>query len=158
MCRRIFHILALSMLAPFAALPAAANGPDTDLAKMAWITGEWQRTDLPAGESGFERWQATQSSGYAGIGVHQRGNGSRFEETLSIEIRGDAIHYVAKTPQNPEPVAFRLIELREDGATFENRGHDFPKRIDYRRDGERGLIVRISDDDKTIDFRFQRSD
>ena len=157
MRRPLARILILSPLALLTALPAAANGPDAELAKMAWLVGEWQRTDLPSGESGYEQWQATPSPGYTGIGIHDRGNDRRFEETLSIDIHEGAVHYVAKTSQNSAPVAFRLVEMREDSFTFENKSHDFPKRIDYRREGERNLIVRISGDGKTIDFHFSRN-
>jgi hypothetical protein len=154
-CRAI-SIVFLFALTLSVAISIMANDPAAGLAKMNWLVGEWQRTDLPTGESGYERWQPKSPSGFAGIGVHERGNGNRFEETLSIEIRDGAIHYIAKTPQNSVPVAFRLVELRDDGFAFENRTHDFPKRIDYRRDGEHGLVVRISDDVKVVDFDFEK--
>ena len=34
------------------------------------------------------------------------------------------------------PVAFKLVQSGESSARFENRAHDFPQRIEYRRAGQ----------------------
>lgn len=145
-----------TLLVLFAAGIAHAGGPAIELERMGWITGTWQRIDLPSGDVGYEHWQATEPSGYAGIGVHERADGRRFEEKLSLVVRDGAVHYVADTPQNPQPVAFRLTGISDTSIAFENPEHDFPKKIEYRRDGERALTVRISAGDKSADFRFER--
>jgi hypothetical protein len=143
-----------------AALSALACAGDADpaIAELDWLPGEWQRTDLPADETGFERWQRAGDGSLAGIGVHERPGGKRFEEKLRIAHRDGVLVYIADTPQNPAPVAFELAHAEEDGLVFENPAHDFPKRITYRRTGTDAMTVRIDGDGKAIDFAFHRAD
>ena len=57
---------------------------------------------------------------------------------------------------NDYPVAFRLTACEADRLVFENPGHDFPRRLEYRRvDGDR-LEVHVSDGEERgfkLDFR-----
>lgn len=137
---------------------ARAEDEQASLARMAWLEGTWQRTDLPPGESGQERWQRTDGGGYVGTGVHERDAGRRFEEGLRIEVQDGTVVYLATTPQNVAPVAFALTSIDVNGMVFENPAHDFPKRIAYRRSGADGMAVRIDGDGKAADFRFRRDD
>lgn len=132
-----------------------SNDPAIDLERLAWLVGTWQRTDLPSDDTGYERWQRA-GSGYVGTSVHERASGRRFEEKLSLIVRDGAVHYIADTPQNPAPVAFRLTHIADRHVAFENPQHDYPKTIEYRRDGDHGLSVRISAGDKASEFHFSR--
>jgi hypothetical protein len=57
-----------------------------------------------------------------------------FVEHIAIEPRGEGFVYVAELP-DAAPVEFRLVERGEQWLRFENPSHDFPQRIEYRRDG-----------------------
>ena len=131
--------------------------PQEPLARFAWLQGAWLRTDLPDGESGHETWTRQSDGRYAGIGVHQRANGARFEEQLQITTRGDDVVYIAQTPQNDARVAFALTASDADHAVFENPSHDFPTRIAYQRLSPDGLVVRIDGDGRSAEFRFRRA-
>lgn len=149
-------ISTLMLLAAFVAGPAPAKENGTAADRMAWLAGTWQRTGLPAGQSGYERWTRDADGGFSGLGVSKRGDKTVFEEKLRIVAEGDAVYYVAEVPQNPAPVRFRLIESGSDSAVFENPEHDFPKRIEYRRQGDR-LHARISAGGKAMAFEFERA-
>jgi hypothetical protein len=75
------------------------------------------------------------------------------------EIAPGRIAYIA-TPSGQPQASFLLISQAADGFVFENRKHDFPQRISYRRDGERGLLARIEGKVKGklkgIDFPMHR--
>ena len=45
-------------------------------------------------------------------------------------------------PNGDPPVPFRLTASGTDWARFENPGHDYPKRVEYRRTGQ-GLHAEI---------------
>ncbi len=67
----------------------------------------------------------------------------------------DGVYYLSKVTHNELPVAFRLSECADGRFVFVNPAHDFPKRLDYVREGEDRLKVRVSDGaDKgfTLDF------
>jgi len=148
-------ILLLALLAASLSGRLQATEPSAALDSMAWLAGTWQRTDLPAGRSGYERWVRDGAQGFTGVGVSKRGDKTAFEEKLRIVVKDGAVYYVADVPQNPQPVYFKLTEWSETGFAFENKAHDFPQRIAYRKEGNR-LLARISAGDKAIDYAFER--
>jgi len=112
-------------------LPLAAE--EDPLAALAWISGIWE------GESGNIRMEETWTRPAGGLilGVHRDlfPGGRSFFEYLRIERRGDEIFYIA-APRGENATEFRLTELQDNGAVFENPEHDFPQKIAYTRDGD----------------------
>lgn len=150
------QILLLAMLL-VGAVPGdlqAADAP-AQLQKMAWLAGTWQRVDLPEGQSGYERWTYDGAQGFAGVGVTERDGKTTFEEKLRIVPKDGVVYYVADVPENAQPVYFKLTELSTSGFSFENPAHDFPQKIEYKKDG-RQLHVRVSAGNKAEDFKFER--
>jgi hypothetical protein len=148
-------LLLLSLL--LIGVPAGIRAEEaaTQLRQMAWLEGTWRRIDLPEGQSGFERWTYDATQGLTGVGVSERNGKPVFEEKLSIVTVNGTIHYVADVPENSEPVHFALTELSDHGFAFENPAHDFPKKIAYRRNGDR-LHAKVSAGDKAMEFVFER--
>ena len=146
-------VLLLGLLAGCASGSAQVDAGAT-LQRMQWLVGSWQRTDLPAGRSGYERW-ARDRAGLSGVGLAMQETATTFEERLRIEARDGEIVYIAEVAHNPAPVVFRLTRIDDDGFVFENPTHDFPKVIAYRREGDR-LRVRVSAGEKASEFAFRR--
>jgi len=135
--------VALAALVARATVPAgAARG---DLHELAWIAGHWSN-DVE-GMTMEEAWIAP--SGGIMLGVHRdvRTESKKLAswEYLRIEEREDGIVYVASPGGGPS-TDFRLSDLEENRAVFENPAHDFPKRILYTRDGDK-LTARIEGDE-----------
>jgi hypothetical protein len=84
------------------------------------------------------------------------GNDTAFVEKLKLVIKDDNIYYVADIVENKQPVYFRFTSLTNDGFVCENPQHDFPKKISYRKDGEK-IMATISGDGKSIDYLFERA-
>ncbi len=135
--------------------PVAAQADAGALQRLAWLVGDWTRTDLPEGRTGHEQWRFD-GSRYVGVGVMLDGDRKAFEEKLSIDADPNGVYYVAEVPGNASPVRFRLVEQAENIAVFENAAHDFPKRIAYRADADR-LEARISGNGREAAFRFERA-
>ena len=88
------------------------------------------------------------------------GDSTRVTEHMRIEQFGEEVFYTAKPGQNPFPTSFLLTECAGDRFVFENPNHDFPQRIIYMRNGDRGLMVRIEGpmdgELRGVDFKFER--
>lgn len=151
---------AFVLVACLAALGAIGSGRaaeplDPRLRPLAWLAGEWLRTDLPAGTTGVERWQV-EGRELVGAGIRRKGAQVLFQEGLRLQADARGVVYVAEVAGNAAPVPFRLTSQGPGTAVFENPAHDFPKKIVYRLEGDR-LEVRTSGAGREAVFRFARN-
>lgn len=134
-------MLALLAYAALAgAAPQAARLDDFD-----WMSGQWSTpVDFPAFGPRWteEFWMRPARGLMIGVGRSQQGFDRRSFEYLRIEEVDGRITLYA-SPQGGPPVAFALVSAGPGEAVFENRAHDYPQRIAYRRDGE-NLVATIS--------------
>jgi hypothetical protein len=133
----------------------AAAFPCDSLASMKWLLGEWHAED---GKSTWhESWTAAGAGTWEGRGVEtaKADPSQASAEDLRLVEMGGGVFYVAKVAHNELPVAFRLVECDATHLAFANRTHDFPRRLDYTRQGDDRLQVRVSDGGEkgfTLDF------
>jgi hypothetical protein len=138
-------------------LPGAAHAAGCgSLDLLGWLAGDW----VADGEKTVfhESWTRVAPATLEGVGVERsKSDGKpRMSESLRLVQMEGAVYYLAKVPHNELPVAFRLIECGDGRYVFENPAHDFPRRIEYARDEEGGLTVRLgegSDQGFTLAFR-----
>jgi hypothetical protein len=128
------------------------------LGELAWLEGEWERP--VTGGIAVERWTRT-DAGLMGEAVVVRDGRERQTEALLLVSMGGEVFYIAKPPENPYPVAFRMVSGADGRFVFENPTHDFPQRIIYRRTGENAMTASIEGpgdggDTTSIDFEFVR--
>ncbi|MEO8513375.1 MAG: DUF6265 family protein [Ignavibacteria bacterium] len=101
----------------------------TDMDKLLWIVDSWVSTD---GESkSYEEWKKTDDNLYEGGSKTVKNGDIIFMESLRIERTSEGIFYVADVKHNPKPVRFKLTDVSDTLAVFENPEHDFPKKITY---------------------------
>jgi ketosteroid isomerase-like protein len=140
----------------FAALSGVATASDCgSLDSMRWLIGEWFAT----GEKSTwnESWSETSPTTWEGRGVEssKAEPARQSAEDLRLVEMGGSVFYVAKVAHNELPVAFRLKECGKDRLVFTNPAHDFPRRLDYVRQPDGRLQVRVSDGAQqgfTLDF------
>ena len=123
---------------------------------LKWLEGSWTRTNVKAGQSGFELWKKVSPTELSGRGITMNGNDTTFVEKLRIIARDGNLFYVADVPENQKPVFFRLTKINENSFTCENAEHDFPKMISYTLQGAK-LRATISGDGKSMEFLFEKS-
>lgn len=124
--------------------------------KVEWLVGTWDRTNMKKqGKTSWEEWKPIAPYHIGGRGVTMQGSDTVFVEKFSIQIKGNALYYVADVPENKQPVYFKLTEITSTGFVCENPQHDFPKKISYQVDGI-NLKAQISGDGQTVDFSFKR--
>ncbi len=125
---------------------------------LAWLSGSWE---TPPGKMQIdEHWSSVAGSSMIGMSRTVAGSKMVFFEYLRIEVRGDAIYYVAHPKARTPGTEFKLVRLSEMKAVFENPQHDFPKRIIYRRNADGTLTARIEGDgtekEKPQEFHYRK--
>ena len=147
------RVLLPIVLAACAEVAGAAECSSLD--SMRWLLGDWL-ADGPK-STWRETWTEAGPHSWEGQGIEtpKAHPGRASAEDLRLVEMGEGVFYVAKVSHNDLPVAFRLVECSEGRLVFTNPAHDFPRRLDYERQPDGALKVRVSDGaDKgfTIDF------
>lgn len=126
--------MTLAMAAGIAgAAPAQDWQPQPDL---SWLGGYWLECD--GDREVAETWSERVGGIQIGYSI-TRGLQAFSWELMRIEARGDKPTDLAFTaqPRGGEPTVFPLLSAGTHEVVFENKAHDFPQRITYRRDGNR---------------------
>ena len=145
--------LALGAVAPQAASPVAADRQDD----LSWLAGSW------CGKDGTQQIEETwlAPNRYEAIGMSRTVQGGRmvsFEYMRITEIDG-LVRFVAQ-PGGDAPTEFPRSAGGEGWIRFENKAHDFPQRIEYRREAD-GLYAEVGGPgeggkEEMISYRYQR--
>jgi len=109
-------------------LAVTAGNCPAELSQLAWLAGSWSGQD---GKTEMEEiW--TPPKGGVMLGLHRDVTGGKLAgfEFLRIESAAGGLVYQAQ-PQGRPATPFRCVEVTENRVVFENREHDFPKRIVY---------------------------
>ncbi|MCP4147144.1 MAG: hypothetical protein GY757_05285 [bacterium] len=137
-------ILILSFF--FVALPV--NGDSVKSVKVKdfkWLKGQWIS---PAADSTiYESWESGDCGILKGKSSATDSSGkATFSKILRIEKIGSHIVYIA-TVKGSNPTLFTLVEIKKvEGAkawVFENKEHDFPRRIIYIKKSRLHLQVNV---------------
>ena len=128
----------------------------SDFKKLDWMAGTWKRTNTKGSESGYEKWAKLSDSTWQGLGITLNGKDTSTVEKMTITIKKKGIYYIADVSGNPEPVWYLFSELTDNGFTCENTEYDFPKKIQYRKEGNK-IKATISGNGKLIDYNFKKT-
>lgn len=134
-------VLALCLAAAPAALGAqAAESRANPLDHAAWLAGCWEART--ANRVIVEMWMPPLGGMMLGGSRTVVGGSTREFEHLRLRARGDTLVYTA-APSGQTETDFRSTLVSADSLVFENRAHDFPQRISYRRIGADSLTARV---------------
>lgn len=110
----------------------------------------------------YESWQKLNDSTFQGISFRVSGKDTTVLEQMELVLREGRIMFVPTVPgQNDEkPVVFTLVKLENNRYVFENKEHDFPKRVVYVLPKDNILQAWIEGDingtARKIDFNFKK--
>lgn len=124
--------------------PTASVAPDPDepLASLAWLAGTWVSDDSE-GPSTVEHWLVPEGGSMLGVNRAAQDGRTVFFEYLRIEAQPEGVAYLASPRGKSPPTRFAATASGPGFITFENPEHDFPQRIEYRREGD-GLHMEVS--------------
>ena len=130
------------MLAVAAAALLVAAAPDNaDAGRLRWLSGNWVSEE--GGRWTHENWTVPRGGMMLGVGFSGRGEKVGSWEHMRIAPDEAGVLTFWGSPQGTPPVPFRAVSVKLYEVVFENRQHDFPQRIVYRRGGA-GLIATVS--------------
>lgn len=96
---------------------------------METLIGIWEG---PFGKGLYhEEWHKTSNNELSGKGYIIKENQNSNAEILKLIQNEKGVFYIADVSHNPGPVSFRLSDLSDNIAVFENPEHDFPQKITY---------------------------
>ena len=120
---------------------------------LDWLAGHWCGGD--AGERVEESWLAPRGGELLGLGRTIKGERMVAFEFLRITLVDGVPTYLAQ-PDGRAATAFARSAGGESWVRFENKAHDFPQRIEYRRTGDtlRAEIAGPGEDGKEMVIGF----
>ncbi len=135
-----------------------AVAQDTPVAIFSWLAGTWEMTE--GTRTVEEQWMSATANLMLGLSRTVSGDRTVEFEFLRIEKRGAGLFYVPQ-PNGRPPVSFALASYDRTRFVFENsNAADRVTRIEYRRDGEDGLIASVegTQDGKpfALEYRYRR--
>lgn len=122
----------LALLA-FAAATSACAEPADDVAGLAWMAGDW--IEEKGGVISREVWLSPIGGVMAGAGQTNAPGRKPFVEHFKITAEPAGATFTAILPGQP-PTPFVLLPRKGEDVVFENKAHDFPQRIMFRRCGQ----------------------
>lgn len=148
---------ALMLASALASAADAAGRAD----QLGWLAGCWQlerRSDRGT-RIVDEQWMAPAGGALLGSSRSVSAGALVDFEHMLIREDGTGLVFTAKPARQPE-ASFRAIEIADGVLVFENREHDFPQRVIYRRASDGRLDARIegtiNGQPRAVDFPYRR--
>lgn len=157
--RRVLTVASsLTLLLATAHAAGAGAGASIPAATLpGWLAGHWclQQEDVVV----EELWLPATGDALLGISRTVKAGQTLGFEFLRVATVDGVITYLAQPGGRP-PTAFARTEAGDNWIRFENLQHDYPQRIEYRREGDRlnAAITGPGKDGKakTIPFAYRR--
>jgi hypothetical protein len=110
---------------------------------VEWIVGIWKLKD----KENFEKWYKVSNTEYTGVAYNMDAGYATITESMRIFMKSkDEWYFEAKLKENNNlPVLFKWVPDPMINLLFVNEKHDFPQRIEYKREAFDVMSAAISD-------------
>lgn len=128
--------------------------------ELVWLEGNW--TNINDESRSYEKWIQINDSTLSAFSYVMVESDTVFVEVVNLQQRLKDVFFTVKVPDqnDSEAVTFKLIPSDEGIFTFENKAHDFPKRITYSnpvKDSIHAWIEGVVEgESKRVDFLYKR--
>jgi hypothetical protein len=122
------------------------------LEKVDFLVGTWKIE----GKEVYESWKVDKAS-LKGISYRLKEGKKHTSETLEIKGENDQIIYIATVANQNEGkgIPFVLQPVKDNKYSFENKAHDFPKKIQYTIVSKKILQVSVlGENDKGFSYKM----
>jgi hypothetical protein len=126
-----------------------------ELTKLYFLEGTWK----VEGKEKYEVWERVGNTELTGYAYKLVDGQKKITETLRIKVEDGSIIYQATVPDQNKgvTVSFVLNETDNSCFSFENKTHDFPKKIQYKNVTNTELEIQVlGDQDKGFSFIQKR--
>jgi len=121
-----------------------------------WLLGDWIRTNDEAGRTTYEIWNKQSNTLYNGIGLTINSEGDTvFREDLKL-LPAREEWLLEVTGVNESPTRFNMVDMGAANFKVKNLENEFPKYIEYMKDGKHLKAKVYNDDGNVIDFEFRK--
>ena len=128
-----------------AAIPLASAAAPAQRPEMPeWLAGGWAMQS-ESGSWSEEWWTPPKAGLMLGAGRSGKGDSLGWWEQTRIQLDSGKLSFCA-LPKGQKEACFAATSSSDSGVVFENPAHDFPTRIEYRRQGDE-LYAEISGPD-----------
>jgi len=121
-------------------LAAGTGLAQSPMDQVRWLGGCWEHGPEP--RVTVEMWLPPAGGLMVGASRTVVDDEARAFEHLRLRSDGDWLVYTA-IPSGQTETDFRSTSVSDSGFTVENREHDFPQRIEYRRTTPDAMTVRV---------------
>lgn len=135
---------------------------DHKLKQIGWMVGKWEMK-TPEGTI-TEEWQQASDKQLTGISymITQAGD-TPFRESIKLNYEGDSLYYKPTVSNQNEgkEIQFSEKSIADNIVVFENKRHDFPQRIIYKRTSDSTIVATIEGEQggqtKKAEFAYTRA-
>lgn len=115
-----------------------------DLSRFYFLEGTWK----VEGKEKYEVWERSNNDELTGFAYKLVDGRKNIIETLRITMENGSIVYQATVPDQNKgaSISFVLNESDNSCFSFENKTHDFPKKIQYNKVRDTELEIRVLGD------------
>lgn len=121
-----------------------------------FLAGTWLSED----QKTYEHWDNLSATSMKGYSYEVKNGQIKVNEYLDLVQRKDGTFYIPTVigQNNGSPVEFKLI-ASDSACVFENKGHDFPKKICYKKLSATEIFVQVlGDNNKGFSFKMKKSE
>ncbi len=120
-----------------------------------WLIGKWKRNNEEEGKETFENWEKISKTEYSGIGFTMQNGDTIKQEKIKIVKSNEKWNLIVKVPEEAESITFKMAEIESEKFVCTNDSLDFPKRIEYWKNGNK-INALVSGGELKIPFEFER--
>ncbi|NNF36272.1 MAG: hypothetical protein HKN68_19370 [Saprospiraceae bacterium] len=111
-----------------------------DSMELDFLLGTWKMENKDT----YEVWKK-EANTFKGQAYKMVNGQKQITETLVIEFRGEDVIYSPTVPDQNDgrAIPFKLNKANKDLLSFENKDHDFPKKIQYKKVSDDKIFVSV---------------
>ncbi|MCU4164954.1 DUF6265 family protein [Carboxylicivirga caseinilyticus] len=130
------------------------NRPTESKDNFDWMLGSWIRTNEQENRLTFENWEKHSDSEYTGFGFTLENNDTIWQENIKLIKKDGEWSFDVTGQGESNSTNFKLIRIEEQCFVCENQLNEFPKIIEYSKNGDL-LKATISGNNMKVDFDFE---
>lgn len=132
-----------------------ANKSENKSETFDWLLGNWERTNEEQGKKTYEVWTKISDTSYSSIGYTMVNEDTVWQEQVLLVQNNTDWYFKVNVQNENSSTDFKLTQKTDTSFTCENLLNDFPKTINYIKNGP-DFNAFISDGNTTIPYYFKK--